>query len=240
MQSLPISGILTMTSVTDRLLELRDEKYRSFQSKLVPEIAPEAIIGVRVPDIKKLAKSLSESEKTGFLNALPHRFYDENMLHSALVSLIKDFDAAVFETDKFLEYIDNWAVCDTLNPKAFSKNHELLLSKINGWMASDKVYVARFGIGMLMRYFLDGDFDSRFLYQVAAIRSKEYYLYMMQAWFFATALSKQYDSAVKIIEERRLEPWTHNKAIQKARESFRVLEEHKEYLNTLRIKKEDF
>ncbi len=216
-------------------MALRDEKYARFQASLIPTAAPESIIGVRLPDIRRLAKSLSKEERREFISDLPHRYYDENVLHSAVLSLLTDFDEALAEVDRFLKYVDNWAVCDTLNPKAFSRSPERLLPHIRRWMGEAEPYTVRFGIGMMMRYFLDDLFLPEYLHEVAAIRHDHYYVKMMQAWFMATALAKQYDEALKIIGSRELDPWVRNKSIQKARESFRVPLEHKNHLNMLKI-----
>lgn len=217
-----------------RLVELADPKYRDFQAKLIPNVSADRIIGVRVPDIKKLAKEADKAEAEEFMQALPHRYIDEDLLHGALISGIKDFDSCMEEIERFLPYIDNWAVCDTISPKCFGKHKAELLLKIGEWIRSSETYTIRFGIGMLMRWYLDEDFEPLYLEKAASVRSEEYYVNMMTAWYFATALSKQWDHAVKYIEDRRLDKWTHNKAIQKARESYRITPEQKEYLKKLR------
>lgn len=224
-----------MKAIEEKLIALADPEYREFSAKLTPNIPMELFIGVRLPELRKLAKTLTDDEKTAFLSELPHRYYDENLLHGIILSGIKDFDRCMAEVERFLPYVDNWAVCDTLSPKCFAKHTDELLPKIEEWMGSTATYTIRFGIGMLMRHFLDDSFEPRFLEKVSAIRSEEYYVNMMIAWFFATALAKQWNEAVGYIENRRLERWTHNKAIQKARESFRVSEEHKEILQKLRF-----
>lgn len=223
-----------MKTVEQRLRALADPKYREFQSKLIPTVAQDLILGVRTPDIRKLAKGLDVKERAEFLGELPHRFYDENILHAAILCSVSDFAEAVCETERFLPYIDNWAVCDLLSPKCFSKLKGELLPHIRSWMQSERTYTVRFGTGMLMKHFLDADFEPEYLDWAASVRSEEYYVNMMTAWFFATALAKQYDCAVKYIEERRLGRRVHAMAIQKALESFRVTEEHKEYLRTLK------
>ncbi len=223
--------------ITDRLRALSDEKYADFHSKLIPGIPKERIIGVKIPLIRKLAAELSKEDTEEFLSRLPHDFYDENVLHSAILCGIKDYETALYETERFLPYIDNWAVCDTLSPKGFKKSPERLSEKIDLWIRSDHTYTVRFGIETLMRYFLDGErFDEKYLHTVASIRTDEYYVRMMQAWYMATALAKQWDCAVKILENNEMEIPTHNQTVKKARESFRITEERKEYLNTLKIK----
>lgn len=221
---------------TEELFALQDSSYGDFQAKLTPGIPREKFIGVRVPEVRKLAKRLAkEPDAASFLEDLPHKYYDENMLHALLLSEMKDYEACVAAVDRFLPYVDNWAVCDILSPKIFRRNKPALLKKIREWSASEKTYTCRFGIEMLMSHFLDDDFKPEYLEIPAAVRSEEYYVRMMVAWFFATALAKQWDAAVKYVEEGRLDTWTHNKTIQKARESFRITAEQKEYLNTLKV-----
>ena len=224
-----------MQTIEEKLRAIADPEYREFSAKLTPNVPSELFLGIRLPDMRKLAKTLTDDEKTAFLAELPHKYFDENMLHGILLSGIKDYDLCIAETERFLPYIDNWAVCDTTSPKCFGKHKAELLDKIEEWMGSTEIYTVRFGIGMLMRHFLDDGFEPRFLENVAAIRSEEYYVNMMIAWYFATALAKQWDASVKYIEDKRLDKWTHNKAIQKARESYRVSDEHKKLLHTLRI-----
>ena len=221
---------------TEELFALQDSSYGDFQAKLTPGIPREKFIGVRVPEVRKLAKRLAkEREAASFLEDLPHKYYDENMLHALLLSEMKDYDACVAAVDRFLPYVGNWAVCDILSPKIFRRNKPALLKKIREWSVSEKTYTCRFGIEMLMSHFLDDDFKPEYLEIPAAVRSEEYYVRMMAAWFFATALAKQWDEAVKYVEEGRLDTWTHNKTIQKARESYRITPEQKEYLNTLKV-----
>ncbi|MBP5175505.1 MAG: DNA alkylation repair protein [Treponema sp.] len=228
-------------TIYERLLEVQDLEYRDFQSKLVPNISPDTMIGVRTPQMRAIAKELSKSgEAKEFLESLPHKYYEENIIHFFVVSLIKDFDECVREVEKFLPYIDCWPVCDQSSPKVFKKNHEKILPLIKKWISSDHVYTSRFGMRILMNEFLDEDFKSEYLKWVASKmppsnQDADYYLKMMVAWYFATALAKQYDATLPFIERKKLEPWTHNKAIQKAMESFRVSDEHKEYLRTLKI-----
>ncbi|MBO4832232.1 MAG: DNA alkylation repair protein [Oscillospiraceae bacterium] len=222
--------------IREELLRMQDEKYRDFQIKLIPTAAPESVIGVRTPDLRKLAKQMSKREDVAvFLNDLPHRYFDENQLHAFIVSEIKDYGQCIAETERFLPYVDNWATCDQMSPKVFGKHRKELLERIGKWIRSGETYTVRFGIGMLMEHFLDGDYDPGYPEMVAGIRSGEYYVNMMTAWYFATALAKQYETVIPFIEERRLDTWTHNKAIQKALESCRVTPERKEHLRSLRI-----
>ncbi len=219
------------------LYTLRDEKYRDFQRKLIPTVRPETVIGVRTPALRAYAKELLKRPDIGeFLSALPHESFDENQLHAFLLSEIKDFDRCAAGVERFLPFVDNWATCDQLSPKVFGKHHAELLPLVKAWIASGETYTVRFGIGMLMAHFLDADFDPRYPEWVAALRSEEYYVNMMRAWYFATALAKQYGAVLPYLEQRRLDLWTHNKTIQKAVESFRIADEQKAYLRTLRIK----
>lgn len=219
----------------EELFALQDVAYADFQAKLTPGIPRESFIGVRVPDVRKLAKRLiKEPESAAFLRELPHQYYDENMLHGLLLSEMKDYDACIAAVDAFLPCIDNWAVCDIMSPKVFKKHKMALLDKIKEWAASEKTYTCRFGIEMLMTYFLDEDFQPEYLAIPASVHSEEYYVQMMIAWFFATALAKQWDASVKYLEDQRLDIRTHNKTIQKARESYRITPEQKEYLKTLK------
>ena len=226
-----------ITDIRSRFFELSEKEFGDFSSRTLPNIDRKTIIGVRSPYIKKLARSVSGNDADTFMSALPHTYFEENCIHAALICRIKDFDECMERTESFLPYIDNWAVCDTLSPPAFKKNKTELLKKAEQWISSELTYTVRYGIGALMRWFLDDDFDVRYLSLVSSVCSEEYYINMMTAWYFATALAKQYDSAVKFIEDKKLDVWTHNKAIQKACESFRVTDEHKAYLRTLRIRK---
>ncbi len=222
-------------TILEELLALKDEEYGDFQAKLTPGIPRETFIGVRVPELRKLAKRIKGAPETAdFLQSLPHKYYDENMLHGLLISEMKDYDACIKAVDEFLPYVDNWAVCDTMSPKIFKKNKTALLDKIKGWSVSKDTYTCRFGLEMLMSFFLDDEFKEEYLEIPASVHSDEYYVQMMIAWFFATALAKQWDAAVKYIEEGRLDTWVHNKTIQKARESYRITAEQKEYLKTLK------
>lgn len=220
-----------------RLFELQDLKYKAFQCKLMPTVNPETVIGVRTPDLRKLAKDYSKTpEASEFLKNLPHKYYDENNLHGFLIETIRDYPAAVDAVDAFLPYIDNWATCDLLSPKIFKKHPSEFYEQIKTWLKSDRIYTVRFGIEMLMSFYLNDNFKPEMLELVACIRSDEYYINMMIAWYFATALAKQYDAALPYIREQRLEKWTHNKTIQKAIESFRISDETKAYLRALKIK----
>jgi len=221
--------------VTATLFELRDEKYADFQAKLTPTIDRELFIGVRVPKVKELAKSMvKDGSYKDFINDLPHKYYDENMLHSCILTIAKDtsFDSV----EAFLPYVDNWAVCDTLKPNVFKKMKPELLEHIDKWVKDDKVYTIRFGIEMLMNFFLDKDFEKDYLSIPLITKNGDYYVRMMLAWFYATALAKKWDETIVILEEKKLDVWTHNKTIQKSKESFRITDEQKEYLNTLKIK----
>ena len=223
--------------IQSRLFALRDDNYRDFQSKLIPTVDAGTMIGVRTPELRALAKELSRREGIeDFLRALPHRWFDENQLHAFLVSGMKDYARCMEELCRFLPYVDNWATCDQMSPKVFQKHRPELLVKIREWLASGETYTVRFALGMLMEHFLDGDFDGTCLELAAGVRSEEYYVNMMTAWFFATALAKQYDAALPYIEERRLDAWTHNKAIQKAVESRRITDERKAWLKSQRIR----
>ena len=222
-------------SIYERLLSYQDEKYKDFQSKLVPNIDKKTIIGVRTPQMRKIVKEVyGTKESTIFLQTLPNQYYEENLIHFFLISKIKDFDECIKEVERFLPYIDCWTVCDQATPLVFKKNHDKLLPLIKKWINSNHVYTARFGIRMLMNEFLNDDFKGKYLEWVASKNGDDYYLKMMVAWFFATALAKQYDATIKYIKNRSLDPWIHKKAIQKAVESYRVSDEHKEYLKKFR------
>ena len=226
-----------MTEIQKRLFELRDEKYGEFQTKLIPSVNTAAVIGVRTPELRKLAKELSKKEDIdAFLDALPHDYFDENQLHAFILSGMKDYDICIAGVCRFLPFVDNWATCDQMSPKVFGKNKKDLLVYIKEWLKSDETYTIRFAVGMLMEHFLGDDYDTAYPEMVAAIRSDEYYVNMMRAWYFATALAKQYDSAVGFIEEKKLDKWTHNKAIQKSVESYRITPDQKSYLRSLKIK----
>ncbi len=226
---------MQIKEIEEELFKMKDEKYRDFQSKLIPNIAAETVIGVRTPDLRKLAKEvIKKGDKRQFLDALPHRYFDENQLHAFIISEIKDYGQCVGEVNRFLPYVNNWATCDQMSPKVFKTHKKDLIQRIKTWIDSDETYTIRFGIGALMKYFLEDGFLVEYPEMVAAVRSEEYYVNMMIAWYFATALAKQYDQIIPFIEEKRLEIWTHNKAIQKALESNRITAKQKQYLRSLK------
>ena len=220
-----------MTPVQEQLFALQDLPYRDFTAKLMPTVNKERIIGIRTPALRKLSRALAKEDMAPFMAALPHAYFEEDGLHAFLIEQIRDYDRCLRETERFLPYIDN---CDSLSPPVFKKHRKELLESIRRWLHSGETYTVRFGLGMLMTHFLDEDFEPEYLDWAAAVRSEEYYVNMMLAWYFATALAKQYEAALPYIEQRRLDRWTHNKAIQKARESYRVSEEQKAHLKTLR------
>ena len=225
--------------IQEELFLRKDPDYLVFQSKLIPNIEKEKMIGIRTPVLRDFASKIADNEVIdGFLNDLPHYYFDENQLHAFIISKIKDFDRCIIEVDRFLPFIDNWATCDQLSPKVFKKNREKLLDYIKIWIKSDRVYTVRFAVGMLMQHFLDDDFDSLYPKMVAEVRSEDYYVKMMVAWYFATALAKQYNSVIPFIENKELDAWLHNKAIQKSIESYRISPEQKEYLKSLKVKSE--
>ena len=222
-------------NLMDRLTKEKDDKYKEFQSKLVPNIPKETILGIKTPKMREIAKEVFESEdKEIFLNELPHKYYEENLIHFFVISMIKDFDECIKRVEDFLPYVDCWPVSDQATPKVFKKNHNKLLPYIKKWISSKHVYTARFGIRMLMNEYLGDDFKEEYLKWVSSKSGDDYYLKMMIAWFFATALAKQYNATIKYIENRYLDPWVHQKTIQKAIESYRVSEERKEYLRKLK------
>lgn len=222
--------------IRKKLFELQDKKYRDFQCRLIPTLESTTIIGVRTPELRRYAKELvKQKDIQNFLSFLPHQYFEENQLHAFIISEIKDNKQCLEELNRFLPFVDNWATCDQLSPKVFKKNRSELIDQIKQWVCSDKTYMVRFGIGMLLEHFLDDDFDSIYLEMVSKISSTEYYIRMMIAWYFATALAKQYTKALPYIEEQRLDIWTHNKTIQKAVESRRITLEQKEYLKCLKI-----
>lgn len=224
-------------AVFQRLSELSDPTYRDFHAGLIPNISPETILGVRVPALRKLARELRGSaEAQEFMAALPHEYYDENCLHGLLINDIKDFGATVSALDAFLPYVDNWAVCDLISPRSFKSRPPELAAHVRRWLESSHSYTVRFGIGVLMSFYLDEGFEPAQLETVAERCCEEYYVNMMVAWYFATALAKQSEAALPYIENRRLSRWTHNKAIQKSIESRRIPDETKAYLKTLRWK----
>lgn len=226
------------TYVRERLFEMQDPEYRAFHSKLIPTADPDSVIGVRTPQLRKFAKELARTpEAEDFLKSLPHLYYEENNLHGFLIEGIKDYERTVEALDAFLPYVDNWATCDTMSPNIFRKHLPQLLDKIHEWLASDHAYTVRFAIGMLMRFYLDDAFSAGYLQLVAGVKSREYYVNMMIAWYFATALAKQREAVLPYFEKCVLDPWTHNKAIQKAVESRRIDPEDKAYLRTLKVKR---
>ena len=222
-------------SVEESLRRLRDEKNAAFMANLLPNITPETVLGARMGDLRALAGRLRDTEEAArFLEALPHALYEENLLHALLISDLRSYDESLAALERFLPFVDNWAVCDALRPRPFARHRAELPEQIRGWMASDAPFIRRFGLEMLMVHYLDGDFAPEYLDWAAEMRGGDYYANMMIAWYFATALAKQYDATLPVLEQNRLEKWTHNKTIQKAVESFRVSEEHKAYLKTLR------
>lgn len=223
--------------ILEKLQELKDEKYRNFSAKLIPNTDPNFVIGVRVPLLTKYAKQLANhSQIDVFLSTLPHKFHEENVLQVMLINQISDFSTCINTLEKFLTYIENWAVCDSLRPKVFAKNTEKLLPYIKKWLKSEHEYTVRFGIEILMSLFQDKHFRSEIVDLVVRVRSQKYYVQMMQAWFFATLLAKRYDQAIVVLQNKKLDVWVHNKTIQKAVESYRITETQKDYLKTLKIK----
>lgn len=219
------------------LFALKDEKYKEFQKKLIPTVDENTVIGVRTPVLRKYAKDVSGTPGAIiFMQTLPHEYYEENNLHGMLIETMKDYDECIAYLDEFLPYVDNWATCDLISPRVFKKHKDELLVKIKEWMASDRVYTIRFGMEMLMTHFLDEDFKPEYLGMAADVHSEEYYVNMMIAWFFATALAKQYEASLPYIENHCMDRWTHNKTIQKAIESYRITDEQKRYLKSLKIK----
>ena len=228
-----------MTKIHEILYHHQDKKYGDFLSKLVPTIPREKFIGIRSPEFKKIIKevhSQAEDEIESFMNTLPHQFQEENTLQVMLISEIKDYDKCLAYLEKFLPYVDNWAISDGIGPKIFDKNHNQIIKKIPQWLEDEKPYTKRVAMLFLKKYFLGEDFKPEYLTWAAKIRSEEYYVNMMTAWLFAEALTKQWDATIEFFTSPQLAPWTHNKAIQKARESFRISSEKKEYLKTLKIK----
>ena len=222
--------------ISEKLFALQDQAYQTFQSKLMPAVPPETILGVRTPLLRNLAKELSGTPQAeNFLRALPHEYYEENNLHAFLVERIRNYDSALAETERFLPYIDNWATCDCFCPKIFAKHKAELIVWIRRWLESAQIYTVRYAIGMLMRHYLDADFRPEYPVWVAGVQSGEYYINMMRAWYFATALAKQPGEALPWLTERRLDVWTHNKTIQKAVESYRISAEMKQQLRGMRI-----
>lgn len=223
-------------NIQDELFKLQDLKYKEFHSRLMPNINPDLIIGVRVPDVRRLSKRIiKEGKDSDFLKLLPHKYYEENNLHGFIISQMKDYDTCIKQLDTFLPCVDNWATCDGIRPVSFKKNTDRLIFEIDRWIASDEEYTVRFGLEMLMTFYLDENFDESYLEKASAVTSDKYYVNMMIAWFFATALAKQYEKTIPFIEEKRLSIWVHNKTIQKALESYRVDKDRKSYLRKLKI-----
>lgn len=232
-----------MTELQKQLFELQDPDYKNFHAKLIPNVPAEKIIGIRTPQLRAFAASFFRKAQNcaeekiqleTFLNSLPHELYEENNLHGFLIEKIKSFDECIFRLSEFLPFIDNWATCDLIRPHIFAKNTELLLPHIKKWISSEHTYTCRFGVEILMTFFLDERFKPEYLSLVTVLRSSEYYVNMMISWFFATALAKQWDCTVRILEEKKLSSWCHNKTIQKALESLRISREQKDYLKTLK------
>ncbi len=222
--------------IRESLFEMQDSSYKEFHKKLIPSVNPDTIIGVRTPVLRKLAKEIAkENRNVYFLKELPHRYYEENQLHAFIIALIKDYYQCIYEIERFLPYVDNWATCDQMSPSIFKKNKEKLLIKIRTWISSSHVYTKRFAIGMLMKHYLDEDFKKDYLKMVSEIKSGDYYVDMMRAWYFATALAKQYESTLPYLENYQLDRWTHNKTIQKAIESHRIIQDQKAFLRTIKI-----
>lgn len=224
--------------VQQSLFSMQDLKYLDFNSKLIPNIEKDVFIGVRTPDIRKLAKELSKNGMAQeFISILPHRYFEEYSVHGAVISNIKDYDETVKQLDRFLPYVDNWAICDTIKPVSFKKNTDSLIEDVKRWLKSNDVYTVRFAIGCLMSYFLDENFKDEYAELVSQIKTDEYYINMMIAWYFATALCKNYESVICYLEKHKLPVWVHNKTISKACDSYRISAETKVYLKNLRIKK---
>ena len=222
--------------IRKELFDNQDIKYRDFQKKLIPTVDPDSVIGVRTPKLRDMAKVyLKRDDIDDFLSVLPHEYFDENQLHAFILSGMKDYEKCLSGVGSFLPFVDNWATCDQMSPKVFKKHRQELLKTINKWLKSKETYTVRFAIGMLMEHFLDEDFDIKYLQKISGLRSDEYYINMMIAWYFATALAKQYDAVIPFIEDKKLDPWTHNMAIRKSTESYRISPEQKQYLKSLKI-----
>ncbi len=227
-----------MKIIQDRLFELQDLEYKEFHSKLMPTVCEEKIIGVRVPQLRKFAKELNKLEcKTEFLRTLPHKYYEEDNLHAFLIEQIKEFDECISALDNFLLFVDNWATCDMMAPKVLGKSPEKLYEKIEEWARSSHTYTVRFAVVTLMKFFMNERLDEKHLKLISSIKSDEYYINMAIAWYFATALSSNWEIVIPYIEKQKLDKWIHNKTIQKAVESYRITKEQKEYLKTLKIQK---
>ena len=232
-----MNGSEIKVDIQQELFALQDLSYRDFHAKLMPTVDKARVIGVRTPKLRAFAKEFGKTEEAKeFLKVLPHQYYEENNLHGLLIEQIKDYPTLIGELNRFLPCIDNWATCDLLTVRVVKKHLDTFTEEVERWLASDHTYTIRFGIGMLMRYYLEEHFSLEYPEKVAKICSREYYVNMMRAWYFATALAKQYEAIFPFLEEKRLDAWTHNKTIQKAIESYRITQEQKAYLRTLRIK----
>ena len=232
---MPFFTVIKMDYIKNQLFEMQDLKYRDFHSKLMPTIDKEKVIGIRTPDLRKFAKRMFKTDVSeDFLANLPHEYYEENNLHAFLIEQIDDYDLCIKELNRFLPFVDNWATCDMMRPKVFKNHLSELLDEIDKWLLSKDTYTVRFGMEMLMVYYLDENFKTEYSDAVAGIRTDEYYIKMMQAWYFATALSKQYEKILPYLENNRLDADTHNKTIRKAIESYRITAEQKKYLRTLK------
>ncbi len=228
---------MSINKITKHLLSLKDTEYKDFNSKLIPTVPEDEIIGIRIPVLRKYAKELKNTEDvTKFLNSLPHKYTEEYNLHALLLENIRTYEDLIIALDEFLPFVDNWATCDIMSIKLFKKNLDILPSQLDIWLNSTHTYTIRFAIKMYMTYYLDDNFNIDYMTKISKIQSDEYYVNMMIAWYFATALAKQYDTAIKFLEDKKLSPWVHNKTIQKAIESYRITDEQKEYLRTLRVK----
>lgn len=226
---------MTGKYILERLFAMQDLKYRDFHSKLMPTVPKDLVIGVRTPELRRFAKEISKSAYASeFLKTLPHKYYEENNLHAFIIESIKDYDVCITELNRFLPYVDNWATCDMMRPRVFKNHLTELMSQIKIWIKSDEIYTVRFAVEMLMCYYLDDNFNTEYSDMVAEIRSDEYYIKLMQAWYFATALAKHYDKIIPYLEQNRLDADTHNKLIRKAIESYRISDEHKKYIRTLK------
>ena len=226
---------MKIMEIRKELFNMQDISYKEFHQKLMPTIDPDAVIGVRTPVLRKFIKEIKNDDNKAFFNDLPHKYYEENNLHAFLIAETRDFDECMDKLEKFLPYIDNWATCDCLKPKCFKKSRDKLLIEINEWIKSEHTYTVRFAINMLMTHFLDEDFKEDYLKTVASVKSDEYYINMVKAWYFATALAKQYDSTFPYIEKKLLPDWVHNKTIQKAVESHRISDSQKQILKSFKV-----
>lgn len=228
---------MELHDIREILYRHQDEKYADFSAKLIPTVDRSRFIGVRTPEYKKIMKEIGDDPVVEeFLSVLPHDFHEENCLHSVWINKIRDYKTCLEALERFLPYVDNWAVCDGINPPCFKKNRQDLIGRVKKWIASNRTYTCRFGLHTLMTQFLEDDFRTEYLEQPADLRSDEYYVNMMRAWLFAEALTKQWESTIPFLSKDRLDPWTHNKTIQKACESFRITEEQKDLLRSMKRK----